>query len=248
MRVCLLAVGRLKAPFALTGCEEFASRITKTWPIDLREVADAVRRGGKDAANFKAQEGDALHAALAQGSGPVVVLDDGQWMREQDGQLQEMQNTLGTLTQVSQSVGNIQNEFNTLFPDQASWDNYDFSNFGGKLDEWSTEIDNATIEAMTAQGIVQRAALNVTNVNSLLAQSQTADGEVRQLQLLNQSMGILAQQMNDSLQLLAANGRLEAAQAAQQEKSREAARARKTKMLQNLGKAEYDTAPLSHLP
>ena len=101
---------------------------------------------------------------------------------------------------------------------------------------------------MTAQSIVQRAALNVTNVNSLLAQSQTADGEVRQLQLLNQSMGILAQQMNDSLQLLAANGRLEAAQAAQQEKSREAARARKTKMMQNLGKAEYDTAPLSHLP
>ena len=165
-----------------------------------------------------------------------------------NGQLQEMQNTLGTLTQVSQSVGNIQNEFNTLVPDQASWDNYDFSNFGGKLDEWSTEIDNATIEAMTAQGIVQRAALNVTNVNALLAESQTADGEVRQLQLLNQSMGILAQQMNDSLQLLAANGRLEAALAAQQEKSREAARARKTKMMQNLGKAEYDTAPLSHLP
>ena len=62
-----------------------------------------------------------------------------------NGQLQEMQNTLGTLTQVSQSVGNIQNEFTTLFPDQASWDNYDFSNFGGKLNQWSSEIDNATM-------------------------------------------------------------------------------------------------------
>lgn len=163
-------------------------------------------------------------------------------------QLQEMQDTLGKLTKVSQSVGSIQTEFNTLFPDQASWDNYDFSNFGDTLKGWSSEIDNATIEAMTAQGVVQRAASNVTNVNALLAQSQLADGDVRQLQILNQGMGILSQQMNDTLQLLAANGRLQAAQVAQQQKSREAARARKTRMMQNLGKAEYDSAPLTHLP
>lgn len=163
-------------------------------------------------------------------------------------QLLEMQNTLGTLTHISQSVGNIQNEFNTLFPDQATWDSYDFSNIGTTLDDWSTEIDNATIEALTAQGIVQRASQNVNRVNALLAESQTADGEVRQLQLMNQNMAVLSQQMNDTLQLLAANGRLQAIQAAQQEKAREAARARKTRMMDNLGAATYDSAPLTHLP
>ena len=163
-------------------------------------------------------------------------------------QLLEMQNTLGTLTHISQSVGNIQNEFNTLFPDQATWDSYDFSNIGTTLDDWSTEIDNATIEALTAQGIVQRASQNVNRVNALLAESQTADGEVRQLQLMNQNMAVLSQQMNDTLQLLAANGRLQAIQAARQEKSREAARARKTRMMDNLGAATYDSAPLTHLP
>lgn len=163
-------------------------------------------------------------------------------------QLLEMQGTLGTLTRISQSVGNIQNEFNGLFPDQAAWDSYDFSNIGTTLDDWSTEIDNATIEALTAQGIVQRASQNVNRVNALLAESQTADGEVRQLQLMNQNMGVLSQQMNDTLQLLAANGRLQAIQAAQQEKAREAARARKTRMMDNLGTATYDSAPLTHLP
>ena len=165
-----------------------------------------------------------------------------------DQQLLEMQGTLGTLTQISQSVGAIQGEFSALFPDQAAWDSYDFSTIGSTVDDWSTEIDNASIEALTAQAIVQRASLNVARVNALLAESQTADGEVRQLQLLNQNMAVLSQQMNDTLQLLAANGRLQAIQAARQEKAREAARALKSRMMRNLGKATYDSAPLTHLP
>ena len=163
-------------------------------------------------------------------------------------QLTTMQNTLGTLTQISQSVNNIQTEFNALFPDQATWDRFDFSTLGSTVDDWSAEIDNATVEAMTAQAIVQRAGANVAQVNSLLAQSQVADGEVRQLQLLNQNMAILSRQMNDTLQLLAANGRLEAVRAAREEKAREAARALKSGMMQNFNTGTYTTPPLTHLP
>lgn len=163
-------------------------------------------------------------------------------------QLSTMQNTLGNLTQISQSVGNIQTEFNALFPDQAAWDSFDFSTIGSRVDDWSTEIDHATVEAMTAQAVVQRAGLNVIRVNSLLAQSQAADGEVRQLQLLNQNIAILSQQMNDTLQLLAANGRLEAVRAARQEKAREAARALKSGMMRNFNTGTYTRPPLTHLP
>lgn len=162
-------------------------------------------------------------------------------------QLNTMQNTLGTLTQISQSVGGIQTEFNTLFPDQASWDSFDFSTIGSKIDDWSQEINNATVEALTAQAVVQRAGLNVARVNALLAESQTAAGEVRQLQLLNQNIAVLSQQMNDVLQLLAANGRLEAIQAAEREKKREAIRAMKAGMMKNFGKSS-PTTPLTHLP
>lgn len=163
-------------------------------------------------------------------------------------QLTTMQNTLGSLTQISQSVGSIQSEFTTLFPDQAAWDSFDFSTLGTTVDDWSSEIDNATVEAMTAQAVVQRAGLNVARVNSLLAQSQTATGEVRQLQLLNQNIAILSQQMNDTLQLLAANGRLEAVRAAREEKAREAARAVKSGMMKNFGTGIYTSPPLTHLP
>lgn len=163
-------------------------------------------------------------------------------------QLTEMQNTLGTLTQISQSVATIENEFRVLFPDENTWENYDFSNHETTLRDWSNEIDNATAEALKAQGITARVAGTVANVNSILSQSQTADGEVRQLQLMNQSIAVLSQQMNDSLQLLAANGRLQAIKAAQQEKSKEAARARKKKMMNNFGQATYTTPVLNHLP
>lgn len=142
-------------------------------------------------------------------------------------QVQTMQSTLGNLTQISQSMNTIQSEFDTLFPDQAAWDSYDFSDMGDQLNAWSQEVDNAAIEALKAQAVTQRAALNVQRMNALLTAGQAAEGEVRQLQLLNQSMGILSMQMNDTLQLLAANGRVQALQAAQQQKAREAARERK---------------------
>lgn len=163
-------------------------------------------------------------------------------------QLATMQSTLGTLTQISQSVDSIQTEFNTLFPDQASWDSFDFSTIGSTIDDWSQEIDNATVEALTAQAVVQRAGLNVARVNALLAESQTAAGEVRQLQLLNQNIAVLSQQMNDVLQLLAADGRLAAIQAAEREKKREAIRAMKSGMMKNFGKGAANSRPLTRLP
>lgn len=163
-------------------------------------------------------------------------------------QVQTMQSTLGNLTQISQSMNAIRSEFDTLFPDQAAWDSYDFSDMGDQLNAWSQEVDNAAIEALQAQAVTQRAALNVQRMNALLTAGQAAEGEVRQLQLLNQSMGILSMQMNDTLQLLAANGRVQALQAAQQQKAREAARERKQRMLQGLGTATYQQAPLTHLP
>lgn len=163
-------------------------------------------------------------------------------------QLTQMRNTLGRLSSISQSVATIEGEFRTLFPDENSWQNYDYSAHQNTLKTWSTEIDNATIEAFEAQAITSRAASNVAQVQALLAQSQLADGEVRQLQLMNQNMAVLSQQMNDSLQLLTANGRLQALETARQAKSREAARTLKTRMLNNLGTATYDAPVRTHLP
>lgn len=188
---------------------------------------------------------------ISQMAQTLQTIGDSQYSSITDGlseQLATMQNTLGTLTHISQSVGHIQQEFSTLFPDQASWDRFDFSGMGDTLDAWSQEIDNATVEALTAQAIVQRAGMNVVRVNALLAASQAADGEVRQLQILNQNIAVLSQQMNEVLQLLAADGRLAAIQAAEREKKREAIRAMKAGMMKNFGKGAENSRPLTHLP
>jgi conjugal transfer/entry exclusion protein len=65
---------------------------------------------------------------------------------------------------------------------------------------------------------------------------------------MNQSIAVLSQQMNSSLQLLAANGRLQTIETARREKAREASRARKKKMMNNFGKSTYKTPVLTHLP
>ncbi|HFD86420.1 MAG TPA: hypothetical protein ENJ35_01955 [Gammaproteobacteria bacterium] len=143
---------------------------------------------------------------------------------ELNAQLLEIQNTLSTLTQISQSVANIEAEFRVLFPDENTWAAYDYSNYQPLLRQWRVEIDNATIEAMKAQGVVARTAQNINKVNNLIAESQTADGSVRQSQIINQQLAVLSGQMNDTIQLLAANGRLQAAQAAKASKADEASR------------------------
>ncbi|MCA9537292.1 MAG: 23S rRNA (pseudouridine(1915)-N(3))-methyltransferase RlmH [Myxococcales bacterium] len=74
MKLHVIAVGRLKAEFARTGCADFFGRVGHHFSLQLHEVRDAHRRGGQ-AARWKAAEAEALRAAVPAGA-RVVALDE----------------------------------------------------------------------------------------------------------------------------------------------------------------------------
>lgn len=75
MKLRLVAVGRLKHGHAATGCAMYAERLGRLLPFEAVEVRDARRTKRGDPLRWKAEEADALRAALP-GSGLVIALDE----------------------------------------------------------------------------------------------------------------------------------------------------------------------------
>ncbi len=158
------------------------------------------------------------------------------------GQYQEVRGVLGSISSISYSVRQIKSDFDSLFPDASSWNTYDYGNYGGLLDQWNNEVSMAAQEAMQAQSVVSRINENTSKVRALLNQSMSAEGDVRQMQLLNQNSAVLSRQLSDVSQLLAANGRMEAMRVAREEKEYEATRRYLRGMRHNYGGMTLKTA------
>lgn len=75
MKLKLVAVGRLKHGHALEGCANYAQRLSRMMPFEEVAVRDARRTRSGDVARWKAEEAQALRAALPK-SGLVVALDE----------------------------------------------------------------------------------------------------------------------------------------------------------------------------
>ena len=75
MNLRLIAVGRLKHGHAQDGCADYAKRLGRMLPFEEICVRDARRTRSGNPARWKADEADALRAALPKG-GLVVALDE----------------------------------------------------------------------------------------------------------------------------------------------------------------------------
>ncbi len=75
MRLSVVAVGKLKADYARLGCADFFDRTRRLVPVDVIEVKDARRGRGGDAIRWRADEAQAIRAALPQNA-VVVALDE----------------------------------------------------------------------------------------------------------------------------------------------------------------------------
>ena len=75
MNLRLIAVGRLKHGHAKDGCADYAQRLGRMIPFEEICVRDARRTRAGDPARWKAEEADALRAALPK-QGLIVALDE----------------------------------------------------------------------------------------------------------------------------------------------------------------------------
>tara|TARA_B100001250_G_scaffold276771_1_gene239250 strand:+ start:139 stop:609 length:471 start_codon:yes stop_codon:yes gene_type:complete len=74
LKICIIAVGRLKADYARLGCTRFLDRLSRAFTVKHVEVKD-VRRTRGTHAQWKAEEAKLIKAQIPKGA-VVVALDE----------------------------------------------------------------------------------------------------------------------------------------------------------------------------
>lgn len=140
-------------------------------------------------------------------------------------QFTEVQSVLGSLSGISYRLADIQADFRAKFPAAADWATVTAAAYETLKGQWDQQIEDIALEAMKSQAVTARIQAYNDSARRMLSQSQAGNGQVRQMQAMNQLMTVLVQQLSDLSQQLASSGRLTAVHLAQQAKEREASRA-----------------------
>jgi P-type conjugative transfer protein TrbJ len=147
------------------------------------------------------------------------------------------------------TVKQINQDFDGLFPkDKTKWQSVQYSDYDTYYTRWNGEITASSKSADRAQASIEFVESNNKAIADILVRAQTATGEVRQLQLINQQLALIHQELGALVQNLATAGRVNANMAASSagEKMlmREAARRRRAGYT-SLGQPSQS---LKHLP
>jgi P-type conjugative transfer protein TrbJ len=133
--------------------------------------------------------------------------------------LGQTQLTYRTLTNSVTALGfelqAVNNSFDRIFPkDQAAWHRTRYSDYDGYYGGWNTEITASAKLAARAQSSITVIEANNQAIANILGQSAVANGEVRQLQLINQQLALIHARLGDLVQNIATMGRITATMAA----------------------------------
>lgn len=140
-------------------------------------------------------------------------------------QASEVNKLLATSKSLKQSVGQVQNEFKSLYSQAGAKQTPDqmLANFS----KWSNQLQDANKTAMQAQATINNIADRNQQISSILNESAGGAGasQVAQIQSSNQLLGVVAQQMNDLNSVMAASQRATITAQAQAQAEKDAMRA-----------------------
>ena len=92
MKLSVIAMGRIKAPYARAGCDRFEKRLSRYAQLQHIEVKDVRRGRSKTVAGWKADEADALRKHVPKGAVTVLLDERGQqWTSQAFAQWLEIQ-------------------------------------------------------------------------------------------------------------------------------------------------------------
>jgi P-type conjugative transfer protein TrbJ len=113
------------------------------------------------------------------------------------------------------TVKQINQDFDGLYPkDKAKWKRVKYSDYDTYYTRWNGEITASSKSAARAQASIEFVENNNKAIADILARAQSATGEVRQLQLINQQLALIHQELGALVQNLATAGRVNANMAA----------------------------------
>ena len=109
------------------------------------------------------------------------------------------------------TVQQINQDFDGLFPkDKAKWQRVKYSDYDSYYTRWNTELTASSKSADRAQASIELVERNNAAIASILSQAQAANGEVRQLQLINQQLAMIHARLGELVQNMAMMGRITA--------------------------------------
>lgn len=113
------------------------------------------------------------------------------------------------------AMQDVNGNFNRLFPkDKAAWRSARYSDYDAYYTGWNAEITGSAKMADRAQASILVIERNNQAIANILSQSGSANGEVRQLQLINQQLALIHTRLGDLVQNIATMGRVTANMAA----------------------------------
>jgi P-type conjugative transfer protein TrbJ len=120
-----------------------------------------------------------------------------------------------SITALGFALQDVNRDFDRLFPkDKAKWQTVSYSDYDSYYTSWNAEITASAKFADRAQSTLLLVETNNRAAANILSQSSSATGEVRQLQLINQQLGLIYARLGDLIQNTATMNRITANMAA----------------------------------
>lgn len=129
--------------------------------------------------------------------------------------IQRTQQLLGQAQGVIYNVGNIQSQFQTLYPHGYSGSTSSAQLIADAQTRWQNTLSGFQDSLKTQATVVGNLNTTQTEVSALVSSSQGATGALQAAQAGNQLLALQSQQLADVTALLAAQGRAQSLQGAQ---------------------------------
>jgi P-type conjugative transfer protein TrbJ len=147
------------------------------------------------------------------------------------------------------TVQQINQDFDGLFPkDKTKWKSVKYGDYDNYYTRWNTEITASSKAADRAQSSLADVEYNNAQIAKILAQAQGANGEVRQLQLINQQLALIHKELGALVQNLATAGRVNSNMAASSAGEKMLEREAALRRRQGYTNAGRPAQALKHLP
>jgi type IV secretion system protein TrbJ len=107
------------------------------------------------------------------------------------------------------ALQDVNRDFDRLFPkNKTTWRGVRYSDYDNYYTGWNAEITASAKLADRAQATMLLVEANNRAVANIVNQSSSADGEVRQLQLINQQLALIHGRLGDLVQNIATMNRI----------------------------------------
>lgn len=144
--------------------------------------------------------------------------------RNLNSQSSQLDKLLGTMRNINYRTNDIDNQYKELFPTNKSLSNKSSEQYGDYFQGWSEQLHEASLASMKSQSVINNIKDNNEQARNILSQSKGSDGQVRQLQAMNEMLSIVIVQLSDLTTSLVTSGRLSASAAASLQSKQDAQR------------------------